>query len=158
MRKPLWDGDSGIQKESRMLIERLNAIVPNEANSGENKDASGLSLLLFFMNPSDTALSAHPLPPQYDHLKDKTRSNNRILSVALARSFLPHASDAQLQAMLPLLTEADPHAPSKAHGDVFHDASPLSQLGFSGLKREGGSGQMITECRTWLQHIVQQWA
>lgn len=158
LRKPLWDGDSGIQKESRMLIERLNAIVPNEANSGENKDASGLSLLLFFMNPSDTALSAHPLPPQYDHLKDKTRSNNRILSVALARSFLPHASDAQLQAMLPLLTEADPHAPSKAHGDVFHDASPLSQLGFSGLKREGGSGQMITECRTWLQHIVQQWA
>lgn len=91
---------------------------------------------------------------------DDKMATSKILSAALARSFLPRASDSQLHLMLPLLSDGQVHALRKSDEPVLpeNNLSPLSQLGFSGLKFDMGSGQYAAECRSWLQHLVEQWA
>ena len=159
LRQPLWDGHPVIQGMTRTLIERLNALVPDETATGDNKNISGLLLLLYLFDPSITDTSQ--LPPQYFPFKnDDKMSKGKILSAALARSFLPRASDSQLHLMLPLLSDGQVHAVRKSDESLLpgNNTSPLSQLGFSGLKFDIGSGQYVSECRAWLQHIVEQWA
>lgn len=159
LRRPLWDGHPSIQELTRSLIERLNALVPCDATTGDNRRVSGLSLLLFLFDPSTT--DASQLPPQYFPLTDDDQmASSKILSAALARSFLPRASDSQLHLMLPLLSDGQAHALRKSDEPILpeNNVSPLSQLGFSGLKFDTGSGPYAAECRSWLQHLVEQWA
>lgn len=168
LRGPLWNGLGTIPDEARGLAERLNMLLPPEATASEDAAASGLSLLLYLFDPNNT--DAEDVPAQYRLLKDQSESshNNKILSAALARSFLPRATDAQVHAMLPLLSEADSYSLRRfnssltssngGNGDTNNSISPLSRLGFSGLNFDSGFGQTIAECRSWLEHIVQRWS